>query len=494
MNCLSTRMYPGIWPVALMLSTLAGLLFYPELAFISIVLLLYIFFFANKSTSCSLCKSIAIRINTASSLRIKSLYLPALIFSLAFLFVIFRDISLLTHPRFWAEDGRHFFEFAYAHDWLDTLLYRPEYQLILSNISALIASRTMPMELAPLPFSLIWLVNISAALAIVTWGNSSVWDTPLKKILACCIIIFAPRSTEIWLNANGSQYYSSLITAFILCESTLDAHKFKKYSFRVLLAIGSLNGVLSCLLTPLYWIKAYQNRDDKEVVIQALILSTGAIIQLILILTSPAHADRNILSSIEVFGWITSIRSLGLTFSAELAEFLHQTTESTGPIPPESKSFSVIGSLITILWLAIIGMLAYRLRKQAGIYLLASYVLLFIFSSVFGIAGPNNVYFLRPEHGDRYFLVPSVLTLLAILASIGPFSTGTSIRTWPVIASMLLGLGLFNGIEQFYEQKLKNPAWPYWHNEVAIWRTEPRYVLHIWPEPWVIHLKIKTAE
>ncbi|MEA1888749.1 MAG: hypothetical protein U9N50_03060 [Pseudomonadota bacterium] len=95
-----------------------------------------------------------------------------MIFAAAVLFVTFRDISLLTHPRFRAEDGRHFFEFSYAHGWLDTLLYRPEYQLILSNISALIASRMMPMELAPLPFSLICLVDISAALAVVAWGNS----------------------------------------------------------------------------------------------------------------------------------------------------------------------------------------------------------------------------------------------------------------------------------------------------------------------------------
>jgi hypothetical protein len=491
---LSGPTYPGIWPVILTITILTGLFFYQPLALVSIVLLLYLLFIVNKRTSCSVCESVVNRISTVSIAGMKSGYLPLLIFCLALLFVIFRDLSLLTQPRFWAEDGAHFFEFAYAHDWIETLLYRPEYQLILSNISALIASRAMPMELAPLPYSLVWLLNISAALAIIAWGSSSIWDTPLKKIIVSSIIIFAPRTYEIWLNANGSQYYSSLITALILCEPIVGAGKLKKYSFRVLLAIGSLNGVLSCLLTPLYWIRAYQNRDDKEATIQALILSTGLIIQLILIMTSSAHAERNILSSIGVFGWIASIRSFGLTFSMDLAEFLHQATKATASIPPDSRQFSVTGGLMAALWLAIIGMLAYRLRKQTAIYLLASYTLLFIFASIFGIAGPNNIYFLRPDHGDRYFFVPSVLILITMLSSIGPWSNGQLIRTWPIVASMLLGLGLINGIDQFYKQQLKNPAWPQWQHEVKIWKTEPRYVPHIWPDPWVVHLNKKAAE
>ncbi len=494
MSSLSLRTYAGKWPVVLTITTLTGLFFYHQLALVSIILLLYLVALVDKRTSCNLCEKIVDRIRTVSSAGIKSGYLPLLIFCLAFLLVIFRDLSLLTQPRFWAEDGRHFFEFAYANDWIDTLLYRPEYQLILSNISALIASRAMPMEMAPLPFSLVWLANISAALAIVAWGNSSVWDTPLKKIVVSAIIIFAPRTYEIWLNANGSQYYSSLITALILCEPIIGAGLFKKYSFRLLLAIGSLNGVLSCLLTPLFWIRAYQDRDNKEATIQALILSMGAIIQLILILTSSAHAERNILSSIDIFGWIASIRSLGLTFNTDLAEFMHQATKATASIPPESRPFSIIGSLMAVLWLAIVGMLAYRLRKQVAIYLLASYTLLFIFSSIFGIAGPNNIDFLMPTHGDRYFFVPSALLLITIFASIGSLPDAQSIRAWAVIASMLLGLGLINGIEQFYKQQLKNPAWRDWQDEVEIWKTEPRYVLHIWPDPWVIHLNKKRAE
>jgi len=492
-NRISPRMYPGTWPVILTLSTLAGLLFYPELALVSAILLIYIVIFADQKRSCSLCKDIANKFSPTPLIRNKSIYIPVLIFSLAFLLVIFRDISLLTHPRFWAEDGRHFFEFSYHHNWLDTLLYRPEYQLILSNISALIASRMMPMELAPLPFSLIWLANISAALAIVAWGKSSVWDTALKKIVVCCIIIFAPRTAEIWLNANGSQYYSSLITALILCEPLLDAGRFKKYSFRFLLAIGSLNGVLSCLLTPLYWIKAFKHRNDKEIIIQALILSVGAILQLALILMSPKHAARDILTSVPLFGWITGVKALGLAFSTELSEYIAQIVHLT-TTDGKMKTLQVGGLIFVAIWLSLIIFLASKLKNSASIYLLASYILLFVFSSIFGIGGDNNILFTQTDTGNRYYYVPSALILIVTMSLIFLPSAVRYGRSLVIIASLILGLGLLNSTEHFYKHPIKHPSWPDWKKEAAKWEKDHNYILRIWPTGWTINLQQKNIK
>jgi hypothetical protein len=102
------------------------------------------------------------------------------IFVFILILVITRDPMLLIQPRFWAEDGAHFYEFAFSHDWLDTLLFHPNYRLLLSNLSALAATGIVDMELAPLPFTLMSLLIMSAAVAIVIWGNSELWNTPLK--------------------------------------------------------------------------------------------------------------------------------------------------------------------------------------------------------------------------------------------------------------------------------------------------------------------------
>ncbi|MFW2439037.1 MAG: hypothetical protein ACN4GR_06670 [Arenicellales bacterium] len=490
----STHINIGLWPAILIFLSLAGLIYTPKLTLVSVLLLVYLLVFVRHGSSCSFCQGIQHRMDQVSGQKFQLHYLSLLIFSIAFLVVIFRDISLLTQPRFWAEDGRHFFEYAYKHDWLDTLLFHPEYRLFLSNISALIATRVTSLGLAPLPFSLIWLMIIASALAIVAWGNSPVWDTPAKKILVCAMIIFAPRSAEIWLNANGTQYYTPLITALILAESTVGSGIFKVYSFRILLALASINGVLSCLLTPLYWFKAFRHRNDRELIIQAAILSAGAVFQLFTLLMSSAHAERNLLSDASLFGWISWVKSVGLTFNTELAELLHNSVLS-GAISIDSNTFTNVGYLLLSLWLLAVIFLAYRLRHHIAIYILASYVLLFLFVSIFGIAGPDNVYFIYPDLGNRYFLLTSALILISLYASIGSFTQGTKLRNSAVILSIILGLGLTNGIEQFYGQKLKRePTWPEWQAEVEKWNTDHRYILHIWPDPWVVNLQNHSTD
>lgn len=77
-----------------------------------------------------------------------------LLFVVALSLVVLRAPELLLDPRFWAEDGRHFFQFGYENSWLDTLLFHPEYRLVVSNVAALIATRLVSVEVAPLVFTL----------------------------------------------------------------------------------------------------------------------------------------------------------------------------------------------------------------------------------------------------------------------------------------------------------------------------------------------------
>ena len=311
-----------LWPVTILFFLAVGLKFDTNLAIASAIVLAGMYLYPGRCKQCITSNNIFYKFSAAYEQTKIPSYLPWTLFFIAFLFIIFRDISLLLQPRFWAEDGKDFFEFAYGHDWIDTFLYRVEYRLILSNISAFIATRFLSLEHAPLAFSFIWLATILSALAIVIWGNSTVWNSPIKKIVVCAIIIFAPRSGEIWLNANGSMYYTSLITALILSESMKDSGKFKKYSYRFLLISGSLNGALSCLLAPVFWFKAFKNRDDKEILIQALILTAGTVIQLGSILYAEDNYRREILTNVYSFGWIAGVKAMGLTFSTELSEFL----------------------------------------------------------------------------------------------------------------------------------------------------------------------------
>jgi hypothetical protein len=455
-----------------------------KLALVSSLLLVITLVSRGGAFECGNClKRVETTVNASSRETAWGRYLPVLIFFAAITIIVLRDASLLASPRFWAEDGYQYFKFAYSNDWLDTLLFRQEYRLILSNIPALISTRLLPIELAPLPFSLIWLFIVSAALAIVAWGNSPVWDTPLKKIIVSAIIIFAPRSAEIWLNANGTQYYTALITALILAESMKNSGRLKKYSFRLLLVLGSLNGVLSCLLAPLYWIKALKNRDDREILIQAAILSTGIILQIAAILMSPYSAPRDILSSPYIFGLIAGVKSFGITFSTELSYFIYH------------NRYEAVGYAIILAWVSFLAIVGSKLKNNPAIYLLGAYILIFVFSSIFGIGGNNNLYFTHPVSANRYFYVPSVLLLISLFASISPFNIASRVKSWTMVAAFLVLMGMVNGIEQYRQEKVSSPAWPDWQEEIAKWKKDESHWITIWPaKKWVFQLEHKTNQ
>jgi hypothetical protein len=410
------------------------------------------------------------------------------IFVFILILVITRDPMLLIQPRFWAEDGAHFYEFAFSHDWLDTLLFHPNYRLLLSNLSALAATGIVDMELAPLPFTLKSLLIMSAAVAIVIWGNSELWNTPLKKLLVSLIIVFAPVSDETWLNANGTQYYSALITALLLCESMPQSGWIRKLLYRVLLLTGSLNGLLSCVLTPLYWIKAFRSRD-REVFIQAIILSIGCLIQLLSMSIETDSAERHRLTSLATFGWITAIKTYGHVFSREFGQLLYDIIITDGQVPyMVSRLYFLLGYMWLAIWLGILAALAYRLRQSVALYLLASYVLLFVFVSIFAIAGRDNIFLLYPLLGNRYFFIPSALLLIVIMTSIQVPGRNVRSSAWAITASIVLTLGLLNSIHKYYTALDDFSAYPEWKIEVGKWQSNPQHRLSIWPPPWAIDL------
>ncbi len=410
------------------------------------------------------------------------------IFVFILILVITRDPMLLIQPRFWAEDGAHFYEFAFSHDWLDTLLFHPNYRLLLSNLSALAATGIVDMELAPLPFTLMSLVIMSAAVAIVIWGNSELWNTPLKKLLVSLFIVFAPVSDETWLNANGTQYYSALITALLLCESMPQSGWIRKLLYRVLLLTGSLNGLLSCVLTPLYWIKAFRSRD-REVFIQAIILSIGCLIQLLSMSIETDSAERHRLTSLATFGWITAIKTYGHVFSREFGQLLYDIIITDGQVPyMVSRLYFLLGYMWLAIWLGILAALAYRLRQSVALYLLASYVLLFVFVSIFAIAGRDNIFLLYPLLGNRYFFIPSALLLIVIMTSIQVPGRNVRSSAWAITASIVLTLGLLNSIHKYYTALDDFSAYPEWKIEVGKWQSNPQHRLSIWPPPWAIDL------
>src|SRR5512133_505488 len=83
--------------------------------------------------------------------------------------------QLLASPRFWAEEGRDYFAYAFAHGPLAGLLASHlGYYALVTNASAALAS-VVPLEHAPLVTTAIALLVQLAVSALVLTSVSSLW-------------------------------------------------------------------------------------------------------------------------------------------------------------------------------------------------------------------------------------------------------------------------------------------------------------------------------
>ena len=400
------------------------------------------------------------------------------------LIVVLRAPELFFEPRFWAEDGGTFFVFAYQHNWLETLLYHPEYRLLISNLAALISANWVSLENAPAPFTLAGLLIKCAALAVVTWGNAPLWNTPIRKVIACVIIIVAPSSEEVWLNANGTQYYSALVTVLILCERMQESSLLRRNAYRVLLAINGLNGPLSSVLTPLYWLKGWRTRD-REVLIQAGVLTCVAVIQLVAILTASDAPDRADPPGVPILGWITVIKGVLLPFDTRIAEILYEYfffLETR-----QDAQISVMGYMLMWSMVLLMGAMLYRARRTDTVYLLGAFCLLVLIASLFGLGEEENRLLMHPYLGNRYFLIPAVLIILTVL-SLGRSDQTPKRPFSSFVTTALLVAAILNGVSRFYDAKVVDPTWPRWQEEVAKWQVDRSHAPKIWPPPWQLDL------
>lgn len=138
--------------------------------------------------------------------------------------IIYRSPELFIQPRFWAEEAPTYFKYAYENSFLDGLFMvvgggEAGYLLLLGNISAVLAT-LVPLKYAPFVTTYFSLFIYLIPFIIILWGNSYVWDTPLKKILAVLIVLFSPSvsTPEVWLNMVNSQVYCGIISLCILFE------------------------------------------------------------------------------------------------------------------------------------------------------------------------------------------------------------------------------------------------------------------------------------
>jgi hypothetical protein len=406
---------------------------------------------------------------------------------------IFRKPQLLYHPRFYAEEGSFFFSFAYNNSFLHYLLtphfgYYSLYNVISTSIAAL-----FPLEISPLITTYEALVLQIFVSLYVVWSDISIFNTNFKRyLIAISFPLLCP--SQIWLTTIGIQYWLCILTLIILFNN--DSSKVdKKYKIElVLLVLAGLTGILSCIMTPLFVIKAIETRSRKYIT-YAYCLISCSVLQistfLYTLLYNANELKERFTPADEIY--VRIIKQTTLLTSKLLA------SDKTINYDFIDKIDKITMYLMVELWNMPV------LEKYVAVYFLTSFIMLLIIlplliihrnntEMLFIIFSTISVYTISVKlsingvGGPRYIFAPSVMIMIFLISSYDNQSTKTIFN---YLILTLISLIIVNNCINYVPSmdRTYNDKWPRWEEEVSIWRRDGNHQLNIWPPPWQMSLK-----
>jgi len=404
-----------------------------------------------------------------------------LLFVMALALVVLRAPQLLIEPRFWAEEGSVYFAVAQRAPLLDSLfhLHKAGYLLLSTSLPATFAARLLPIEWAPAVTTWAAFGVLAAALAIVAFGRSYLWDSPLRRAVACAILLLAPSNLgEVWLNSTNSQVYCGVVSLLILCEDLRGASRRRIAAYALLLLGCGLSGPYTSFLFPAFGAKLWLERSRGAWVGSGVVAGAAAVQALAFgFLWNQDAVDAARFQQID---WVRSAtytfyqqflvplggRPLVQTLGDPLAVLSSLAREPRAPVIVAIALAGVLGAGLVV---ALLVDRDPRSPRNLLVIALASLALLTTVSARFG------------RTTGRYAVVSGIALLLLLLAH-ARFAAGAPL--WrPALAAGLLSWALAVGALGYrHDEAFRCPEpCPRWPDELARWRAEPGYAPQIWP-------------
>jgi hypothetical protein len=401
--------------------------------------------------------------------------------------ILLRAPTLLINPRFWAEEGTVWFQYAVTHSPVDTLFYvfpGSGYYVLSTNVAAMLAAATKDiagLRYAPMATTYCALVIQLVPFLIILCLKSHLFDCAWKVVAGCLIILFSPLATgEIWLNTINSMSYVGLSGFLLIFADTSDWTPRKVWIARSGLFLAGLSGLYAAVLFPLYAASYFVYRE-RERILQTAVLAACFCLQLGVVLLVKMNAglapqrfsfftlDSGIVN-IFYFEIVSSI--VGQTNAAGMAKHLGllRVLDISTTVPRPGTIW--LAACLSFLLMAATAMaLKGRCLASTKGLLIGGFIIYAAFTS---LASLNGV------PGGRYAFISGVIVLLLFMENIG-----TPQRHFLSVAcGCLLIFALAQGILIYSAV----PSGPSWSKEVTIWRTDPDYGLRVWPDWWTARI------
>ena len=407
-----------------------------------------------------------------------------LIFAAAVSLAVVRAPQLLVEPRFWAEEGTLYYVVARREPVLDSLFHLPPrtaaYLALQVSAPATFAAHVLPVELAPFATTYSAFALVVIALAIVVFGRSTLWNDPIRKGLACLVVLAAPSNLgEVWLTSTNAWVYCGVIAFCILCEDLRRASWTRIALYAVLLAVTGLSGVYTAFLSFAFAWKLWVERS-RGAWVTAGVVALTSVRQVAAFLWMWA---RNVAppTKLQALDWV---RSAIFTFYSQvvtplgLRPFVQGLFDADGVVlslQEGQRLPAIVGFAIASL-LGLVGFVAAfvdrdpRSPRNGLVLAFASVAALTTLSANFG------------RTTGRYAVLSGICLLWLLLAHTVP-RAGAHARVRAVAAGALLAWALAVGVSGYRD----DPAFtcpggcPRWTEEVARWRQDPTLAPQVWP-------------
>lgn len=135
-----------------------------------------------------------------------------------------REPSLFLEPRFWAEEGTHYFGSALHHGVVDALLNvraapHNSYFHPIPTIATVAAAHLLPLERAPWGTTVAWILVVLSVEMVVLFGRAALLDPPGVRFLVALSPLLSVGFAESWVNSLGAHFYCDLALVLLFLES-----------------------------------------------------------------------------------------------------------------------------------------------------------------------------------------------------------------------------------------------------------------------------------
>jgi len=395
----------------------------------------------------------------------------------AFALIITRRPDLVTHPQFWAEDGRFWYADAYNHGFKSLLYLYDGYLVFFYHLVAL-CSLLLPMRFGPLFFNLVAvLVQLSPLVLINSNRLRRVIPYRSLAIVISFIYVSIPNANEVFGNLTNIQWHLGVASFLVLIAETSRSRRWQIFDIGILLATG-LSGPLVIMLFPIAALLWWRHHGRQNIRNLAL-LGALALLQLstVFILSSFHRVGNQPGASLHFL--IEMV--VGQVFTGSLLGQKHVGLFYSHPV---TLGFTLAIGLSLIIYAVIRGPLWLKLMNLFAALTFASMLV-----SLKPLPGVNLWMSLTsPGIGQRYWYIP----MLSWLSTLLWLLLASRLKLLKFCAGLLLVLLIAIGIP--YSWRLKSLPNLQFQKYVSKFQALPpgtNYSIPINPPGWTVPLHKK---